>query len=116
MALSELEIARVHKVVGAYVTARRPPLRVRPELDLAYRVTGQSFELFEVRPVWRGAPGEMTEQPIVKATFVKTANAWRVYWMRANLKWHRYDPHPTVRTIEEVLSIVDADEYGCFRG
>ncbi|WP_323000834.1 DUF3024 domain-containing protein [Denitromonas sp.] len=28
----------------------------------------------------------------------------------------RYDPHPTVRTIDEVLSIVDADEYGGFRG
>ncbi|MBT0962869.1 DUF3024 domain-containing protein [Denitromonas iodatirespirans] len=116
VALSELETARLHKRVGAYVEARRPPPHVRRELDLSYRVSGQSFELFEVRQAWRGAPGETIEHPIVKATFVKTVNAWRIYWQRADLRWHRYEPYPTARTIDEVLSVIETDEYGCFYG
>ena len=72
MAISEFETKRCEHIVGAFVDARRPPPRIRPEVDLGYRVSGQSVEIFEIRPVWKGAPGEKMEHPVAKATYVKS--------------------------------------------
>lgn len=116
MAFSEFEIKRIEKIVGAFVDQNRPPAHIRPKLDLAYRISGQSVELFEVRPRWRGQPGEMMESPVAKATFVKTQELWRVFWMRADLKWHSYPPMPKVGSIEKFLAIVKEDKHACFFG
>ena len=116
MAMSEFENRRAEKLLADYVARHRPPPHIRPELDLGWRRSGQSVELFEIRPRWRGAPGEMMETPAAKATWVKTRQHWRVFWMRADLKWHRYDPAPEVDTLEEFLALVEADEWGCFWG
>ena len=35
---------------------------------------------------------------------------------RADLRWHRYDPEPEAGRIEDVLNILNRDEYGCFYG
>jgi hypothetical protein len=48
MAFTQFEVARINKVVGAFVSEHRPPPHIRPKLDLAYRLTGQSVEIFEV--------------------------------------------------------------------
>ena len=115
MAFSEFELKRYENPVKAYIEARRPPPHIRKELDLGYRFKNQSVELFEIRPVWRG-PGEYMEQPIAKATFVKTEKIWKIYWQRADLRWHRYDPKPSASTIEDFLAAVEEDEYACFYG
>ena len=41
---------------------------------------------------------------------------WKVYWLRADLRWHRYDPDAEVASLDEFLAIVDRDEYACFFG
>jgi hypothetical protein len=41
---------------------------------------------------------------------------WRVYWQRADLKWHRYDPAGEVNSIDDFFPIVEHDEYACFFG
>lgn len=115
MAFSEFETKRLEKVVGAFIERRRPPPHIRPELDLAYRINGQSVEIFEVRPRWRGVPEEM-EHPVAKATYVKTQEVWRVFWMRADLKWHGYPPALRVPTIEKFLALVSEDKHACFFG
>ena len=115
MAFSEFEKKRYEKVVNAYVQSRRPPAHLRKELDIAFRITEQSVEIFEVRPMWQ-RPDEILEHPIIKATYVKRCNHWRIYWQRADLKWHRYDPTPEADRIEDVLEIAERDEYGCFYG
>ncbi|MGH9576307.1 MAG: DUF3024 domain-containing protein [Terriglobales bacterium] len=53
---------------------------------------------------------------MAKATFVKTEAAWRVYWQRADLKWHRYDPVPLVESLEDFVKLVDEDHHACFWG
>jgi len=115
MALSDFEKKRCEKLVGRFVEGRRPPPHVRKDLDSGFRVDGQSVEIFEVRPV-RRRPGQKMEQPVAKATYVKTQKVWRVYWQRADLKWHRYEPAPEVARLEAFLEIVDRDEYRCFFG
>lgn len=115
MAFSELETKRCAKAVAGFVEKRRPPPYLRPQIDLGFRVKGQSVEIFEIRPAWR-EPKRKIEEAVAKATYVKTQDIWKIYWQRADLKWHRYDPDPELRTIEEFLEIVDADEYCCFFG
>jgi len=51
-----------------------------------------------------------------KTTYVKKTGKWKVYWQRADLKWHSYQPTPEVDNLEEFLALVDRDEHGCFKG
>ena len=115
MALSEFEIKRVEKAVAGFMDRQRPPPHIRPQLDLGYRIAGQSLELFEVRPAWN-KPSETIEHPVAKATYVKRTDCWKVYWQRADLKWHRYDPDAEVDSVEAFLAVVEADQCACFFG
>ena len=116
MALSELETARVRKAVRVFLERRRPPPHLRPEFDLAFRVSGQSVEIFEVRRAHGGSPGEKIEFPVAKATYVRSARRWRVFWLRQDMKWHSYQPVPVVDTIDEVITLVHEDRNECFFG
>ena len=115
MTLSEFETKKCEKAVEAFMKKRRPPEHIRDQLDLRYRIKGQSIEIFEIRPDWRDSAAKR-EEPTAKATYVRTQGLWKVYWQRADLKLHRYDPEPGVTRIEDFLRIVDVDEYCCFFG
>ena len=115
MALSEFEIKRVEKAIDGYIQAHRPPPHMRNELDLAFRLSEQSVVIYEIRPDWN-SPSQKMESPIAKATYAKNQNIWKIYWMRADLKWHSYPPAPRVKTIEEFLALVEKDEHACFFG
>ena len=113
--LSEFEQKRCERIVGAFVESRRPPSHLRGKLDLGFRVNGQSVEIFWIRPRWDN-PKEKTDDAVAKATFVKSTGRWRIYWQRADLKWHRYEPAPEVGTLEEFVRVVGDDDHGCFWG
>ena len=115
MALNDLERKRIEKAVSAFVEKRRPPPPIRPQLDLGFRISGQSVELFEIRPQWK-KPEVKQERPYAKATYVRTQGLWKLYWMRADLKWHSYEPHAVAATIDDFLTVVEKDEYCCFFG
>jgi hypothetical protein len=115
MAFSELELKRYERDLERFMERRRPPLHIRPELDLGYRFDGHSVEIFEIRPDWRDRTTK-GETPVAKATYVRTRNRWRVFWMRRDLKWHGYEPNPEVRSLEEFLAVVDRDDHCCFFG
>jgi spore coat polysaccharide biosynthesis protein SpsF (cytidylyltransferase family) len=115
MALSEFEIKRTESLVEKFIEKRRPSPEIRDQLDLGFRIKGQSVEIFEIRPVWNN-PKKKIEESVAKATFVKTNKSWKIYWKRADLKWHRYDPDPEVDYIEDFLKIVGEDEFCCFWG
>jgi hypothetical protein len=115
MALSEFEIKRIEKLVGKFVESRRPEPSIRDEFDISFRITGQSFEIFEIRPRWND-PSIEIEGSIAKATYIKTTKIWKLYWKRADMKWHRYKTFRDSESLEEVLKAIDQDEYGCFWG
>lgn len=114
MALIEFETRRIEKIVGEFIEMRRPPMHIRRELDLGFRVNGQTVDIFEVRRL--SNESEPHEQPVARARWIKARNCWNVYWMRADLKWHAYKPEPTVRTIEGFCAMVNEDAYACFWG
>lgn len=115
MAISEFEIKKCQKEVEAFLEKRRPPPHIRNDLDLGYLIDGQSIELYEVRPDWQN-PTQKMETPIAKATYVKTQKHWKVFWQRADMKWHGYEPEPIVESLTDFLNIVDEDKYACFFG
>jgi hypothetical protein len=115
MKFSEFEQHRIEKAVDTFLLKRRPPPDLRKQLDLGFRLEGQSLELFEIRPVWSD-PNRYMESPAAKATFVQARKVWRVFWQRADMKWHDYQPCPEVKTVEEFLALVDRDENHCFWG
>ena len=91
-----------------------PHLSQRHRLKLPAIQRIHTVELFEIRQHLLD-PSRKIEISIAKATYVKTQGIWKLYWQRANMKWYRYD-HSGIKTLEEVFSIVKADEYGAFFG
>jgi hypothetical protein len=112
MALADIEQARVRKAMEAFMQQRRPPPHIRPKLDLGFRVTGQSVEIFEIRPPWRGPLDARRESPVAKATYVRARGVWRVFWQRRDLKWHSYE----VKSVNEFALLVSEDAHAYFFG
>ena len=115
MAFNDIERKRIELAMAKFMGRRRPPPHIRQKLDLGYRISGHSVELFEIRPQWQN-PTQKMEHSFAKATFVRTQSLWRVFWMRRDLKWHGYEPTSAVRSLEAFLAVVDRDEYCCFFG
>jgi hypothetical protein len=116
MAFTEFEIAAHATVIERiFWSKRRPAPRIRELMRDGQRIEGQSIELFYVRPVWND-PTRHTEEKIAKLTYVRSSGAWRIFWQRADLKWHRYKPVPEAATLEKALRVVDQDAHGCFFG
>jgi hypothetical protein len=115
MAVSEFESKKWQSVVGKYVESIRPTEIMRAKLDYAFKFDGKSFELFSIRPQWNNEKNKI-EAPFAKATYVESKQEWKVYWQRADMKWHLYKPDEKVKTIEKFIAVVEKDEYCCFFG
>ena len=64
MALSEFEIKRIEKLVGKFIESRRPEPSLRNRIDISFKITDQSFKIFEIRPEWNN-PVIKIESPII---------------------------------------------------
>ena len=115
MAISDSFRKRIVSIMDEYLNKTRPPVHLREKLDIGYRIENQSVEIFEIRPAFLN-PSLKTKQPIAKATFVKRSGIWKIYWMRSDLKWHRYEPVPAADDLESFLSVIEDDDYCCFFG
>lgn len=116
MAFDELEIARYTDLIEKLIwSKRRPPLHLRDQVREGQRIAGHDIDLFLVRPV-HFDPTRQIEEPIAKARYVESREVWQVFWKRADMKWHRYQPRPEVKTLEAFLMLVDEDANGCFWG
>lgn len=115
MTLSEFEVKKCEKIVKSFIEKHRPPVHMRNKVDLSFRVKNQSVEIFDIRPKWDD-PKEQVETPIAKTTYVKVDKVWKLYWQRADHKWHSYQPYPKANNLEEVLEVISEDENACFWG
>lgn len=88
---------------------------VTDELDFGYAIVGHTVDLFEIRPDWRDRT-VVRQRPFARIRYVRTADEWRLYWMRADLRWRPYQPAPVRDSPRDVLAEVDKDLHGCFFG
>jgi hypothetical protein len=115
MAVSNLQVLDIIEVMEAFLERRRPPEHIRSKLDIGYRIEGQSIVIYTIRPFWNDA-SKIQHSEVAKATFVKAKNHWKVFWLRADLKWYVYDPKPTVKTLTDFVKLVEEDKHACFWG
>jgi hypothetical protein len=115
MAVDNLQVLDIIEVMEAFLERKRPPAHIRPKLDIGYKIEGQSIIIHEIRPFWNDSSKTIYPE-VAKATFVKAKNHWKVFWLRANLKWYAYDPKPTVKTLKDFVTLVEEDKHGCFWG
>ena len=116
MAFTAIEIAEHTALLEQLFWAkRRPPLPIRELMREGQRFDGHAIELFFVRPVYND-PTRHTEESIAKVQFVRVRQVWRIFWKRADGKWHGYQPHPEAATLAAALRVIDQDAKGCFFG
>lgn len=114
MVFNDIEMFKLKHEMSAFVEKRRPPVNVRSQVDLFYKIEEQSITIFEIRELFQ-QEGKV-EIPIAKATFIIKDNKWKIYWQRADLKWHSYKPNKEVDSVKEFIKIVDEDSLCCFWG
>jgi hypothetical protein len=105
----------IERHISVWFEKHRPDTHIREELDWIYSFDKSTFVLNEVRPAFQN-PTQKITSPIAKAKYVKSKDVWKLYWMRADLKWHLYDPAKEVNTIFDVLNEIETDEFCCFFG
>lgn len=115
MNIDALQTVEIIEVMENCIQKMRPPEHLRSQLDIGYNIEGQSIIIHEIRPRWDN-PDIIKEFPVAKATFVKSKSHWKLFWMRADLKWHAYPAEPTVKTVADFVRIVDEDKHACFWG
>ena len=115
MAFSIDHLGDIDHIVGQWCLEKVPP-ELKKQIDHDYEVDGQSVTIFEVRPAWRGQPGEVMRRGFAKLRYVKSSELWHIYWMRQTGKWDLYEPASSACSLEEALTIIDTDTYGCFFG
>ena len=82
-----------------------------PKLPFAIIKEKQSYIVGHKRK--RFSDGSEYLDTACKITYVKSSDSWKLYWMRADLKWHLYLKYPS---LDELLREVKEDPNGCFWG
>jgi hypothetical protein len=115
MSLDALKSMEIIETMENFLDRFRPKEEIRDQIDITYKIDGQSILIYEIRPFWKDQHKKI-ESPAAKTTYIKSKNHWKIFWMRADLKWHSYGPIPAVKTLKEFIQIVEDDNYGCFWG
>ena len=114
MAFSELELKQIEQTVGEFCR-KQSPAHLKDKLRLEYSVKGHEIVIVERRPGWDN-PAEWMESPVAKLKFIRSANKWRLYWQRADIKWHEYPGLSSSERINDLVQAIDADPLACFFG
>lgn len=114
MSFTEKELEKIHQELNTFIETRRPPEDIRNQVDLSYKFEKNTVLIYETRKMFMKEA--MVDIPIAKASYVIKDGIWKIYWQKADLKWHIYEPKKDVKTIKAFIKIVDEDQYGCFWG
>ena len=115
MAFSELELKMIDSTVGE-LCRRRSPAQFADQLRFVYDIDGHAVSIWEERPPWDGRPGDWTRMGIARFRFFRSRGEWQLYWMRADLKWHVFEPEPLRRRLATLVKVVEDNPYGAFFG
>lgn len=116
MDFTDTEIAEHLKVLeDLFWSRRRPPLHLRDEVREGQRITERCIELFIARPAFK-RPDKLIEEPIAKIQHMPRLRVWRIFWKRADGRWHHYQPCPEMDSLAAALRVIDEDANACFFG
>jgi hypothetical protein len=113
MSFNEKELKKIDKEIKAFIKKNTVPGEIRSKAEINFKIVKNNIFIFEIRPKWDN-PAEKIEEPVARATYVKTKDSWIIFRQKCDMKWHEYEPVPEVKTLSEFLSIVYNDRNGCF--
>jgi hypothetical protein len=114
MSFAELELERIDRTVGELCRRRCPP-EFQDRVQMNYRIVRHDVIMYETQPGYRN-PNEWVEHGVAKLRFVRAASEWRLFWLRASLRWQSYEPYPSSRDLKALVDEIDRDPHGCFFG
>ncbi|NUN99746.1 MAG: DUF3024 domain-containing protein [Saprospiraceae bacterium] len=103
------------QILKKFMDENRPPEDIRTKLDIGYSYENRCIELHEIRPDWKDN-SIIRHHPFARIRFVETQKVWNLFWHRASGKWQAYEPFPASANLEELLTVIQEDRYGCFKG
>lgn len=112
MAFTDIEYQAVKNEVAAFVEKIRPPVEIRHDIDITFRIEGQFVELCELRPPCKEIPGEIPVFPFARIDYVRRNDEWKLFWM-ADGRWELYTVTCTLR---EALAMIVTDSHDRFFG
>ena len=115
MAFSNEELGEIDSIISEWCL-NKVPVQLKSKIDYDYEIDGQAVSIFEVRPKWQGSPGEKSRHPVARFKYVKTSELWNIYWMRQTGKWQLYEPAEAECSLEDALTVIETDQFGCFFG
>lgn len=109
------EIDFWQRQIEQWVETQRPNAEIRDQLDIGFEWKNGTLVFFEIRPDWVN-PEIIRHFPFAKARYIKSREVWKIYWLRASLKWEAYPYDPEVGRLDLVLRIIEEDKHNCFKG
>jgi hypothetical protein len=114
--VSRPEVEFAARLVERYAAAK-VPAEVQDQVRLEVETVGSSITIWECRPPWRPEYGpEWTRRGIARFRYSPSEKSWTVYWMRSDLKFHRYTLVGPQSGIGPLLDEVARDPHACFWG
>jgi hypothetical protein len=114
MVFTELELRRIDKTVGELCRRFSSP-QYAHELRLVYDIVDHNVAIWEERSPWRGEGG-WSRQGIAKFRYLRSRKTWTLYWMRADRKWHVFEPAAPTNDLDALVAVVAENRSGAFFG
>ena len=111
----EIYLGGARDLLESYRQLEDRVLQLRDKVREGQRFTARTIELFLVRPGFN-RPKQLNEESIAKIQHVRRLEVWRIFWKRADGRWHRYAPRCEVQSLAEALRVIDEDASCCFFG
>lgn len=86
------------------------------ELNLSYKIRGNSVTIFENREPWHHDMKEWTSLPVAQMRHDDKSGEWTLYCADRNDKWHQYPDFDRTRNIDAIIVEIDRDPKGIFWG
>ena len=115
MAFSELELKPIDAAVGDLCRCSSPA-EYADELRFVCNIDAHVVSIMEERPPWDGSPGKWTSRGVARFRYFRSRGEWQLYWMRADLKWHLYEPAAPTKNLSRLVKLVEDDKYCAFFG
>ncbi|MCF8237747.1 MAG: DUF3024 domain-containing protein [Saprospiraceae bacterium] len=104
------------KEIATFIESLRPDdPDIRKQIDFGYDYANHTIELYSIRPAWND-PQVFRKEPFAKIRYIQSRRIWKLFWMRASLKWNAYEPFPDSPRLQDLLLTIKEDSYGCFFG
>ena len=93
MDFTNSQLVQIEASMADFLLRRRPLKPLRDHVDVTYRIKRRTVVIYEVRICgWNRR--RKIKSPVAKATCWRNPNRLKIYWHRADMRWHCCDPHP----------------------